>query len=207
MNRIAFIDMEGVLIPEIWKKISKDFDIPALSLTTREVPDYKSLMEYRINILKKHNITLEQLTNVIKEMSPINDAKEFLEHLQANEKFEIIIISDCFYQFLEPFFKQIGLSADYAYCHNLEVNENGIIERVNYSREKGKHEVIANFQRKQTRRAETIAIGDAFNDFSMLHLVDHGFLFQPSNEVKKNAPSYFHIVQSYKEINDYLKSL
>lgn len=207
MNRIAFIDMEGVLIPEIWKEISKYFDISELSITTREVSDYKSLMNYRINILKKYNITLTQLTNVIKEISPMNHAKEFLEHLQSNGKFEIRIVSDCFYQFLEPFFKKLGLSSDHAYCHNLQVNENGILERVNYSREKGKHEVIVDYRKQQTGKIETIAIGDAFNDFSMLHLVDYGFLFQPSSEVRRNAPSYFHIVQSYKEISDYLKIL
>ncbi|MBI0422493.1 bifunctional phosphoserine phosphatase/homoserine phosphotransferase ThrH [Acinetobacter sp. ACIN00229] len=207
MNKIAFIDMEGVLIPEIWKKFANHFNRPELLITTREVPDYKTLMEHRINILKEYNITLDQLIEIIKEVNPLKGAKEFLDYLQLNNKFEIRIVSDCFYEFLNPLFEKIELPCEKAYCHNLEVNKDGFIEKVNYSREKGKHEVIVKYQKKQITRLESIAIGDAFNDFTMLHLVDHGFLFQPSNEVKQNAPSYFHIVQSYQEINDYLRSL
>ncbi|AMW78517.1 hypothetical protein AMD27_06205 [Acinetobacter sp. TGL-Y2] len=205
MEKIAFIDMEGVLIPEIWKVFAIHFGVPELSVTTREVSNYEKLMEQRINILKKNKITLFQLIEIIKKIDPLKDAKKFIEHLQLNGNFEIRIVSDCFYQFLHHFFEKLGLSPHKAYCHNLIVNNDGYIERVGYSRKKGKHEVIVNYQKKQSPRIQSIAIGDAFNDFSMLHLVDHGFLFQPSNEVKINAPSYFHIVQSYQEINEYLK--
>ena len=207
MKKMAFIDMEGVLVPEIWKYISKYFNIPELSVTTREVANYQELMNYRIDILEKNNIKLEQITDIIHNLKPIEGAKEFLEDLHLNKKFEIKIISDCFYEFLNPFFPKIGISSQNAYCHNLEMNENGLIEKVKYSRKKGKHEIIVKYQKENNSMKDSIAIGDAFNDFTMLHLVDHGFLFQPSEEVKRNAPVYFHTMQSYQEVIHYLDEL
>lgn len=207
MKKMAFIDMEGVLIPEIWKHFANYFNIPELSLTTREVADYQQLMLSRINTLRTHNITLNRLTDVLKDIEPMSGAKEFLQYLECNKKFEIRIISDCFYEFLNPFFSKMGFSSQNAYCHHLEVDQNGLIERVNYSRKKGKHEVIVNYQKNKVSMKESIALGDAFNDFTMLHLVDHGFLFQPSDEVKKNAPFYFHTMQSYQEVMHYLNNL
>lgn len=204
MKKIAFIDMEGVLIPEIWKNFSNILNINELSLTTRDVTDYKMLMNYRIDILKKNNISLVQLVELIQKMDYMNEAKEFLEFLQKDNKFEIKIISDCFQEFLNPFIKKLQLCPEDVYCHNLEVGKSGIIENVIYTRNKGKHEVIVKYQREKRSMKDSIAIGDAFNDFTMLHMVDHGFLFQPSIKVIENAPSYFHKVYSYQSIIDYL---
>jgi phosphoserine/homoserine phosphotransferase len=204
MKKMAFIDMEGVLIPELWKHFSTVLNIPELAITTREVADYKSLMNFRINILKENNIPLTKLVELIKEIDASPNAKEFLEYLKNNKKFEVKIISDCFYEFLDPFFDKLNLPINNVYCHNLEINSNGYIENVIYNRKKGKHEIIVNYQKEKVPLKNSIAIGDAFNDFTMLHLVDHGFLFQPSEEVSKNSPFYFHKVESYQEIIQYL---
>lgn len=106
MKKMAFIDMEGVLIPEIWKHFANILNIPELSITTREVPDYKQLMSHRINILKDNNIPLCKLVEMIKEIELINGAKDFLKFLQIDKQFEIKIISDCFHEFLDPFFEK-----------------------------------------------------------------------------------------------------
>lgn len=204
MKKIAFIDMEGVLIPEIWKHFSNILNINELSTTTSEVTDYKILMNYRIDILKKNNIPLIELVELIQELNYMSEAKEFLAFLQKDNEFEIKIVSDCFQEFLNPFIKKLEISPQNVYCHNLEVDKNGIIERVIYTRNKGKHEVIVRYQKEKRSLKNSIAIGDAFNDFSMLHMVDHGFLFQPSIKVIENTPSYFHKVDSYQDIIDYL---
>ncbi|HBM1136467.1 TPA: bifunctional phosphoserine phosphatase/homoserine phosphotransferase ThrH [Acinetobacter baumannii] len=207
MKKMAFIDMEGVIIPEIWKHFSHYFNIPELAVTTREVADYKQLMNQRINILKNKDISLNKLLEAIAELEPNNGAKDFLKYLQLNKNFEVRIISDCFYEFLDPFLKKIGIPSKHAYCHYLEVDSHGIIEKVHYLRNKGKHEIIVNYQKNNFSMKDSIAIGDAFNDFTMLHLVDHGFLFQPSEDVRKNAPFYFHTMQTYEDIINYLNNL
>ena len=204
MKKMAFIDMEGVLVPEIWKHFSNVYNIPELAITTREVADYKSLMEFRINLLKENKIPLKQLIDDIKELDVIPDAKEFLEYLQKAENFEVNIISDCFYEFLFPFFEKLNLPVKNTYCHHLEIGPDGFIENVLYTRDKGKHEIIVKFQKENVSMTNSIAIGDAFNDFSMLHLVDYGFLFQPSEDVRKNSPAYFCKVDSYQDIISHL---
>lgn len=206
MKKMAFIDMEGVLIPEIWKHFANILNIPELSITTREVPDYKQLMSHRINILKDNNIPLCKLVEMIKEIELINGAKDFLKFLQIDKQFEIKIISDCFHEFLDPFFEKLNFPTQNTYCHSLRVGKNGLIEGVNYTRDKGKHEIIVKYQREKISLKNSIAIGDAFNDFTMLHLVDHGFLLKASEQVKRNAPFYFHQVQSYQDILHYLGS-
>lgn len=206
MKKMAFIDMEGVLIPEIWKHFANILNIPELSITTREVPNYKQLMSHRINILKDKNIALNTLVEMIHEVEVFNGAKDFLNFLQTDNQFEIKIISNCFHEFLDPFFEKLNFPVQNTYCHTLRVGENGLIENVNYSRDKGKHEIIVKYQKEKVSLKNSIAIGDAFNDFTMLHLVDHGFLFKASEEVKKNSPFYFHKVQSYQDILNYLNS-
>ena len=207
MKKIAFIDMEGVLIPEIWKNFSKILKIPELSITTQEVPNYKSLMINRIRILKEHNISIDRLVEIVNEMDVIHEAKDFLEFLKTDMQFEIKIVSDCFYELLMPFLHKLNLSYQDVYCHNLNIAQDRLIQNVIYTRNTGKHEVIVEYQNTNYSMKNSLAIGDAFNDFSMLSLVDHGFLFNPSEEVKKKAPSSFHEVMCYKDIIYYLNNI
>lgn len=198
MNKVAFIDMEGVLVPEIWKFLAKRLDISELSITTREVEDYQKLMLYRIAVLEKHQITLPKIQSIIGQLNPIEGAKEFLHALKM-KGFEIKIVSDCFHELLEGFLQQLEVPMDTIYCHRLQVDSAGYINKVLYSRQHGKHEIIGKYP---LSLGHSMAIGDAFNDFSMLEAVSHGYLFSPSKEVLEKALPTFNIVNSYQEVVD-----
>ena len=133
MNKVAFIDMEGVLVSEIWKFLAKRLDISELSITTREVEDYQKLMLYRIAVLEKHQITLPKIQSIIGPLNPIEGAKEFLHALKM-KGFEIKIVSDCFHELLEGFLQQLEVPMDTIYCHRLQVDSAGYINKVLYSR-------------------------------------------------------------------------
>ncbi|WP_230657146.1 bifunctional phosphoserine phosphatase/homoserine phosphotransferase ThrH [Psychrobacter sp. I-STPA10] len=196
MSKIAFIDMEGVLIPEIWTFLAKQLAISELNLTTREVADYQSLMLYRINILKKHKVTLAQIQEIIKQLEPMAGAFDFLTALRG-KGYNIQIISDCFEEFLQSFVSKLLIPINAVYCHQLQLDAEGYITSVNYSRTQGKQEAVKNYP---FSLRHSIAVGDAFNDFSMLSAVTKGFLFAPSETVLNQAPAEFSIVYSYEEI-------
>jgi len=202
MNKIAFIDMEGVLVPEIWKFLAKRLDISELSITTREVEDYEKLMLYRIAVLEKHQITLPKIQSIIGKLNPIEGAKEFLQALKM-KGFEIKIVSDCFYELLEGFLQQLEVPMDTVYCHRLQIDSAGYVNKVLYSRQHGKHEIIEKYP---LSLGNSIAIGDAFNDFTMLSAVTHGYLFSPSKEVVEKALPMFNIVKSYQEMIDSIRA-
>ncbi|CAM3453634.1 phosphoserine phosphatase [Psychrobacter glaciei] len=202
MNKVAFIDMEGVLVPEIWKFLAKRLDISELSITTREVEDYQKLMIYRIAVLEKHQITLPKIQSIIGQLNPIEGAKEFLQALKM-KGFEIKIVSDCFHELLEGFLQQLEVPVDTVYCHHLQVDSAGYINKVLYSRQYGKHEIIEKYP---LSLGNSIAIGDAFNDFTMLSAATHGYLFSPSREVVEKALPIFNIVNSYQEIIDSIRA-
>lgn len=195
-TKVAFIDMEGVLIPEIWIYLAKNLGIDELSLTTREVNDYQKLMLYRIEILQKHKVTLEDIARLITELEPLSGAFEFIQQIEA-QGFKVFIVSDCFQEFLAGFLHKLAIPLQDVFCHQLEVNTDGFIEQVSYQRQSGKHEVVLNYP---LSLQGSMAVGDAFNDFSMLQAVDNGFLFDPSDTVRKKAPDDIHIVNNYREI-------
>lgn len=203
MNKIAFIDMEGVVVPEIWKFLAKSLNICELNITTREVEDYKKLMRYRINVLKKNQITLPKIQSIICQLNPIEGAAEFLKKLRA-QGFEIQIVSDCFHELLEGFLLQLKIPIDIVHCHRLQIDDEGYMEKVLYSRVSGKHEVV---ERYALALENSMAMGDAFNDFTMLNAVSHSYLFSPSKEVLEKALPTFIIVNSYKEVLESLQRL
>ncbi|MBA2056318.1 bifunctional phosphoserine phosphatase/homoserine phosphotransferase ThrH [Psychrobacter cryohalolentis] len=202
MNKVAFIDMEGVLVPEIWKFLAKRLNISELRITTREVEDYEKLMLYRIAVLAKYQITLPKIQSIIGQLDPIEGATEFLQELKR-KGFEIKIVSDCFHELLEGFLQQLKVPIDTVYCHRLQVDSEGYVNKVLYSRQHGKHEVIEKYP---LSLENSMAIGDAFNDFTMLEAVTHGYLFSPSKEVLEKALPIFNIVTSYQEVIDSINS-
>lgn len=196
MNKVAFIDMEGVLVPEIWKFLASQLNISELSITTREVEDYKKLMLYRIDVLNKNQITLLNIQDIISQLNPLEGAVEFLQTLRV-KGFDIQIVSDCFHELLEGFLQKLEVPMETVYCHLLQVDDDGYIKKVLYSRQEGKHEVI---ERYPLSLENSIAIGDAFNDFTMLKAVSQGYLFSPSKEVLDKSPPAFNVVNSYQEV-------
>lgn len=196
MNKVAFIDMEGVLVPEIWKFLACQLGISELSITTREVEDYEKLMHYRIAVLEKYQITLPRIQSIVGQLSPIEGAAEFLRTLRV-KGFDIQIVSDCFYELLKDFLQQLEVPIETVHCHRLQCDDKGFIKKVLYSRQKGKHEIIEKYP---LSLKHSIAMGDAFNDFTMLEAVTHGFLFLPSREVTQKALPIFDTVNSYQEV-------
>ena len=196
MNKVAFIDMEGVLVPEIWKFLASQLNISELSITTREMQDYKQLMLYRIDILNKNQITLLKIQHIISQLNPIEGAAEFLQTLRV-KGFDIQIVSDCFHELLEGFLQKLEVPIETVYCHRLQTDDDGYIKKVLYSRQEGKHEVI---ERYSLSLENSIAIGDAFNDFTMLKAVSQGYLFSPSKKVLDKSLPIFDVVNNYQEV-------
>ena len=196
MNKVAFIDMEGVLVPEIWKFLASQLNISELSITTRDVEDYKQLMLYRIDILNKNQITLSRIQDVISQLNLLEGAVGFLQTLRL-KGFDIQIVSDCFHELLEGFLQRLEVPMETVYCHRLQVDDDGYIKKVIYSRQEGKHEII---ERYPFALDNSIAIGDAFNDFTMLKAVSQGYLFSPSKEVLDKSLPIFNVVNNYQEV-------
>jgi phosphoserine/homoserine phosphotransferase len=189
---VACIDLEGVLAPEMWPYIGSCFGIPGLQRTTREEPDYYSLMLHRIMLLRKHNLTLDDVQNVVGTLAVYEQAAEFLDALRYH--FRIVIVSDAFVEFAAHFCGQLG--APELQCHALSTDGQGYIESCVFLPRQGKEETVRLLQKEGNR---VLAIGDAFNDLAMLAAADNGFLFKPSPETRKAAGS-LRIAESYGEI-------
>jgi phosphoserine/homoserine phosphotransferase len=188
---VACIDMEGVLIPEMWPYIAQRTGISALALTTREVPDYQSLVERRIELLSYHKKKLSDIQNIVAELEPYEGARLFLSKM--SQKCQVVLVSDAFYELVKPLWEKLG--SPNIECHHFTVDENQNILAARYSR-KGKHEVVERFKK---RGFNTLAVGDAFNDIGMLNAADKGFLFRPSVETL-NAAQNLPIAVQYDEI-------
>ena len=179
--KVACIDLEGVLIPEIWPFIAQKTGISALSITTREEPDYRKLMGLRIDSLKTHGIRLAQLQSLAAQLDPFPDATHFLN--QTRKRYNVLIVSDCFHELADGLLAKLGAPA--AFCHRLLTDSDGFISQCAFSGRNGKEAVIAELQ---ASGSEVMAVGDAFNDISMLQRAHHGFLVRPSAQTKKAAP-------------------
>lgn len=178
---IVCLDLEGVLVPEIWIAFAEETGIPELKRTTRDEPDYDKLMNYRINILKEHGLGLKEIQETIAKIDPMPGAKEFLDELR--EITQVIIISDTFTQFAGPLMKKLGYPT--IFCNSLEVAEDGKITGFKMRIENSK---LTTVKALQSIGYDTIASGDSHNDLGMIKASKAGFLFRSTDEIKKEYP-------------------
>ena len=193
---IVCLDMEGVLVPEIWIAFAEESGIPELKRTTRDEPNYDKLMEYRIAILKEHGLGLKEIQDVIAKIDPLPGAKEFLDKLR--EKTQVIILSDTFEQFAMPLMKKLGYPT--LMCNTLEVAENGEVLMHHMRVEKSK---LSTAKALQTVGYNTIAAGDSFNDLAMIQASKAGFLFRSTEQIKKDFPQY----PAFEEFDDLYEAI
>ena len=193
---LACLDLEGVLLPEIWIAFAEKTEIEKLKLTTREIPDYDELMQGRLKILNDNNLKLIDIQNVIKTLSPLSGAIDFLAWLKS--EFQVIILSDTFYQFVEPLMK----SLDYPtlFCNDLIVNSKGDITGYQLRQKDGKTKAVSALKKLNFK---VIAAGDSYNDTGMLQEADAGILFCPPDNVIKEFPQ-FPVSRNYEEFKNTL---
>ena len=193
---LACLDLEGVLLPEIWIAFAEKTGLEQLKLTTREIPDYDELMQGRLKILNDNNLKLIDIQNVIKTLSPLAGAIDFLAWLKS--EFQVIILSDTFYQFVEPLMK----SLDYPtlFCNDLIVNSKGDITGYQLRQKDGKTKAVSALKKLNFK---VIAAGDSYNDTGMLQEADAGILFCPPENVIKEFPQ-FPVSRNYEEFKNTL---
>ena len=196
---IVCLDMEGVLVPEIWIAFAEASGIPELRKTTRDEPDYDKLMQYRLAILKEHNLGLKEIQATIAKIDPMEGAKEFLDELRSLT--QVIILSDTFTQFAMPFMKKLGYPT--IFCNTLEVAENGEITGYRMRCEKSKYTTV---KALQSIGFETIASGDSFNDLGMIQASKAGFLFKSTDKIKADYPD-IPAFEEYSELLDAIKKV
>lgn len=189
---IACLDLEGVLIPEIWISFAEKTGIKELRLTTRDIPDYDVLMQKRLKILAEHNLKLKDIQEVIATLKPLDGAEKFLNDLKAN--YQVIILSDTFYEFAHPLMKQLGFPC--LFCHSLEMDDQGSI--VNYKL-RLKDQKTKAVKALQELNFQVIAAGDSYNDTGMLQQANRGILFKPPQNVIQEFPQ-FPVTQNYQEL-------
>ncbi|MBP5379992.1 MAG: bifunctional phosphoserine phosphatase/homoserine phosphotransferase ThrH [Ruminococcus sp.] len=178
---ITCLDLEGVLVPEIWIAFAEASGIPELKKTTRDEPDYDKLMNWRLGVLKEHGLGLKEIQDTIAKIEPMEGAKEFLDALR--ELGQVIIISDTFTQFAAPLMKKLGWPT--IFCNSLEVADNGEITGFKMRCEKSK---LTTVKALQSIGYDTIASGDSYNDLGMIEASKAGFLFRSTEQIKKDHP-------------------
>ena len=191
---IVCLDLEGVLVPEIWINVALKTGIEELKMTTREMPDYDTLMRRRLHILDQHALKISDIQDVIDKMGPLEGATDFLGWLR--ERWQVIILSDTFYQFAQPLMRQLGFPT--LFCNQLEIDGTGRI--VNYHmrmQNQKKHSVAA----LKSLSFFTMAAGDAYNDTAMLGEANVGFFFRPPDHLPKEFPQ-FPVTQTYAELQE-----
>lgn len=194
---ITCLDLEGVLVPEIWIAFAEETGIEALKKTTRDEPDYDKLMNYRLDILKEHGLGLKEIQDTIAKIDPLPGAREFLDKLR--ELGQVIIISDTFTQFAKPLMKKLGWPT--IMCNELIVAEDGTITGFKMRCEKSK---LTTVKALQSIGYETIASGDSHNDLAMIEASKAGFLFRSTEQIKKDYPQY-PAYETYDELFDAIK--
>ena len=193
---IVCLDLEGVLVPEIWIAFAEASGIPELKRTTRDEPDYDKLMKFRINILKEHGLGLKEIQETIAKIDPMPGAKEFLDALRRET--QVIILSDTFTQFAAPLMEKLGMPT--IFCNTLEVAENGEITGFRMRCEKSK---LTTVKALQSIGYETIASGDSFNDLGMILNSKAGFLFRSTDKIKADYPD----LPAYEEYDELLEAI
>ena len=193
---ITCLDLEGVLVPEIWIAFAEASGIPELKRTTRDEPDYDKLMKWRLGILKEHGLGLKEIQETIAKIDPLPGAREFLDSLR--ELTQVIIISDTFTQFAKPLMKKLGWPT--LFCNTLEVAENGEITGFKMRCEQSK---LTTVKALQSVGFETIASGDSHNDLGMIQASKAGFLFRSTDAIKKEFPE----LPAFEEYDDLLEAI
>ncbi len=190
---VCCLDMEGVLVPEIWIAFADASGIPALRRTTRDEPDYDKLMRYRMDILREHGLGLPQIQEVIATIDPLPGAKEFLDELRSLS--QVIIISDTFEEFAKPLMAKLGWPT--LFCNALEVGEDGMVDGVRMRCPESKLTTVRGLQ---GMGFETIATGDSFNDLAMIRASKAGFLFRSTDAIRRDNPD----LAAYDEFDELL---
>lgn len=193
---ITCLDMEGVLVPEIWIAFAEATGIPELRRTTRDEPDYDKLMQYRLEILRQHKLGLKEIQQVIATIDPLPGAKEFLDALR--QKTQVIILSDTFEQFAQPLMAKLGWPT--LFCNSLEVASDGEITGYQMRCEKSK---LTTVKALQSIGFQTIASGDSYNDLGMIQASKAGFLFRSTEQIRANHPE----LEAYEEFDDLLNAI
>lgn len=193
---IVCLDMEGVLVPEIWIAFSEASGIPELRRTTRDEPDYNKLMNFRLGILKEHKLGLKEIQATIAKIDPLPGAKEFLDELRSIT--QVLILSDTFEQFAMPLMKKLDYPT--IFCNTLEVAPDGEITGFKMRCEKSK---LTTVKALQSIGYETIASGDSFNDLAMIQASKAGFLFKSTEKIKADYPN----IPAFEEFGDLLDSI
>ncbi len=189
---ITCLDLEGVLVPEIWIAFAEETGIPEFKKTTRDEPDYDVLMKYRLDLLKQHHLGLPQIQETIAKIDPMDGAKEFLDELRSFS--QVIIISDTFKEFAAPLMKKLGYPT--LFCNELEVADDGAITGYKMRIHDSKQSTVKGLQ---SIGFQTIASGDSFNDLGMIRASKAGFLFRTTDEIKAANPDV-QAVESYDEL-------
>lgn len=193
---IVCLDLEGVLVPEIWIAFAEASGIPELKRTTRDEPDYDKLMKWRLGILKEHGLGLKEIQATIEKIDPLPGAKEFLDELRKVT--QVIIISDTFTQFAMPLMKKLGYPT--LFCNTLEVGENGEITGYRMRCPQSK---LTTVRALQSAGFETIAAGDSHNDLAMIRASKAGFLFRSTEQIMKDNPD----LEEFEEFDDFLQAI
>ena len=196
---VVCTDLEGIFTPEIWINVAQRTGIDELRLTTRDISDYNVLMQKRLGILNANNLKLKDITDVIAGMSPLDGALEFLNWLRA--KSQVVVVSDTYEEFAKPLMEKLGWPT--LFCHNLTISPDGMIADYNLRQEDSKyHTVLA----LKGLNYEVLAIGDSYNDITMLKAADAGFLFRPPDNVIEEFPQ-FPVSLNYEELKSKLSPI
>jgi len=190
--QVVCLDLEGVLVPEIWIEVSKRTGIAELSRTTRDEPDYDKLMRFRIDLLARHGLKLADLQAVIDGMGPMEGAREFLDGLR--ERFQVVILSDTFYEFADPLMRRLGRPT--LLCHRLETDAEGFVVRHVLRMPNPKKAAV---EALQSLNFSVIAAGDSYNDTAMLAAADAGFFIHPPESIAAQFPQ-FPVARSYPQL-------
>ncbi len=193
---IVCLDLEGVLVPEIWIAFSEATGIPELKRTTRDEPDYDKLMNYRLNILKEHHLGLKEIQKTIAGIDPLPGAKEFLDELRTLT--QVLILSDTFTEFAKPLMEKLGWPT--LFCNSLDVAPDGEITGYRMRIENSK---LTTVKALQSAGFETIAAGDSFNDLGMIKAGRTGFLFRSTEQIKKDNPD----IPAFEEYDEFLAAI
>jgi len=180
---LACLDLEGVLLPEIWVKFAEKTGIDELKVTTREIPDYDQLMQSRLKILENHNLKIHDIQDVVASLSPLTGAVEFLKWLKS--EFQVIILSDTYYEFVGPLMKQLYYPT--LFCHSLIIDENGLIKDYKLRQNDQKTKAV---KALQSLNLKVISAGDSYNDIGMLKQANGGILFCPPENVIQEFPQF-----------------
>ncbi len=193
---VVCLDLEGVLVPEIWIAFARESGIPELTRTTRDEPDYDKLMNWRLEILAQHNMKLADIQATIAKIDPLPGAREFLDELRSLT--QVIIISDTFTQFAKPLMEKLGMPT--IFCNELIVGNDGAITGYRMRVENSKYTTVKHLQ---AMGFETIAAGDSFNDLGMIQASKAGFLFRSTEQIKKDFPQY----EAFDRFDDLLAAI